>query len=80
MRIFLVLLIMLMNAPCLATDLSNSVVTIRVISQAFDYDKPWQKKHVDKTVLSGCVIENGKRTMPKSASKGRNGWKSDDSC
>ena len=58
MRIFLVLLIILMNAPCFATDLSNSVVTIRVVGQAFDHDKPWQKKQVDKTVLSGCVIEN----------------------
>ncbi len=60
MRIFLVLLIMLVNAPCFATDLSNSVVTIRVIRQAFDHNKPWQKKHVAKTVLSGCVIENGR--------------------
>ena len=60
MRIFLVLLIMLMNAPCFATDLSNSVVTIRVTHQAFDHNIPWQKKDVDNTVLSGCVVQGGR--------------------
>ena len=56
--LFSLLILIIICGPVSAERYSDSVVAITVTTQGFDYNSPWKKKSVQKTVVSGFYVKN----------------------
>ncbi len=60
LKILIISIITLTGIPVLAEEFAESIVSIVVTRQDYDYMAPWQKSAVEKEDISGVVIEGNR--------------------